>query len=58
MTPLDFSAVQTHLHRHRISSTQAVARGRGVCAAVFKNLKVDIEKTRQEIVRELDPNGL
>jgi len=25
---------------------------------VFKNLKVDIEKTRQEIVRELDPNGL
>ena len=29
----------------------------GVCAAVFKNLKVDVGKTRREIVRELDPNA-
>ena len=30
--------------------------GDGVAAKVLKNLKVDIEQTRQEILRELDPN--
>jgi len=29
----------------------------GVCARVFESLKVDVEKTRQEIVRELNPNA-
>ena len=28
----------------------------GVCARVFKSARVDVEKTRKEIVRELDPN--
>ena len=30
--------------------------GEGVAARVLKNLDVDIEQTRQEILRELDPN--
>src|SRR5216117_1349701 len=30
--------------------------GDGVAARVLKNLDVDIEKTRQEILKELDPN--
>jgi ATP-dependent Clp protease ATP-binding subunit ClpC len=30
--------------------------GDGVAARVLKNLEVDIEQTRQEILRELDPN--
>ena len=30
--------------------------GDGVAAQVLKNLEVDIEQTRQEILRELDPN--
>jgi ATP-dependent Clp protease ATP-binding subunit ClpA len=30
--------------------------GDGVAARVLKDLEVDIEKTRQEILRELDPN--
>ena len=30
--------------------------GDGVAAKVLKNLEVDIEQTRQEILRELDPN--
>jgi len=30
--------------------------GDGVAARVLKDLRVDIEKTRQEILRELDPN--
>jgi ATP-dependent Clp protease ATP-binding subunit ClpC len=30
--------------------------GDGVAARVLKNLKVDIEQTRQEILKELDPN--
>ena len=30
--------------------------GEGVAARVLKNLDVDIEETRQEILRELDPN--
>jgi ATP-dependent Clp protease ATP-binding subunit ClpA len=29
--------------------------GEGICGRVFKNLKVDVEKTRTEIMRELDP---
>jgi ATP-dependent Clp protease ATP-binding subunit ClpC len=29
----------------------------GVCARVFKNLKVDVEKTRQEIIRELSQSS-
>src|SRR5437763_11357174 len=30
--------------------------GDGVAARVLKNLDVDIEQTRQEILKELDPN--
>ena len=30
--------------------------GNGVAAKVLKNLDVDVEQTRQEILRELDPN--
>jgi ATP-dependent Clp protease ATP-binding subunit ClpA len=30
--------------------------GDGVAAGVFKNLDVDVEKTRREILKELDPN--
>jgi hypothetical protein len=30
--------------------------GDGVAARVLKNLEVDVEKTRQEILKELDPN--
>src|SRR3974377_240702 len=30
--------------------------GEGVAAVVLKNLEVDIEKTRNEILKELDPN--
>jgi ATP-dependent Clp protease ATP-binding subunit ClpC len=30
--------------------------GEGVAARVLKNLEVDIERTRNEILRELDPN--
>src|SRR5258707_5495525 len=30
--------------------------GEGVAARVLKNLDVDIEQTRQEILKELDPN--
>ena len=30
--------------------------GDGVAARVLKNLNVDIEQTRQEILKELDPN--
>jgi len=30
--------------------------GDGIAARVLKNLKVDIEATRREILKELDPN--
>ena len=30
--------------------------GDGVAARVLKNMDVDIEQTRQEILKELDPN--
>ena len=30
--------------------------GDGVAARVLKNLDIDIEQTRQEILKELDPN--
>lgn len=30
--------------------------GDGVAARVLKNMNVDIEQTRQEILKELDPN--
>src|ERR1700678_1152966 len=30
--------------------------GEGVAARVLKNLEVDIERTRNEILKELDPN--
>ena len=33
-----------------------LAEGDGVAARVLKNLDVDIEQTRQEILKELDPN--
>jgi len=32
-----------------------LAKGMGVAARVLKNLDVDIELTRQEILKELDP---
>jgi len=29
----------------------------GVCGRIFKNLKVDVEKTREEIIKESAPTG-
>ena len=47
---------QPHLRRHRAHSAGPAREGDGVAARVLKNLDVDIEQTRQEVLKELDPN--
>jgi ATP-dependent Clp protease ATP-binding subunit ClpC len=47
---------QSFLRRHRTHFARALREGEGVAARVLKSLEVDIERTRNEILKELDPN--
>ena len=47
---------QSFLRRHRAHPARLLREGEGVAARVLKSLEVDIERTRNEILKELDPN--
>jgi ATP-dependent Clp protease ATP-binding subunit ClpA len=58
---LMFAAKEAKALSHTFVGTEhlllgMLREGDGVAARVLKNLKVDIEQTRQEILQELDPN--
>ena len=58
---LELSIDEARLHNHNYVGTEHILlgllrEGEGVAARVLKNLSVDLEKTRIEIMKELDPN--
>src|SRR5204863_7890927 len=58
---LALAAKEARLRNHEYVGTEHILlgllrEGDGVAARVLKNLDVDIEQTRQEILKELDPN--
>ena len=59
---LALAAKEAHALRHTYVGTEHILlgllqEGDGVAARVLKNFNVDVEQTRMEILRELDPNA-